>query len=269
MRLLFNLYLNFKITGCNWIFRAHYCLCLLKEVGMFFPLKSDMSITQQNFSSCSSVPKSTISRLFGSLLALTHWNPTLNKPSIFILWSLLLFYQVDHAVKKRNLNNTNWTSKSQACIWCVFLNSTLQLALKSESFQVQYFWISLSTQTFKKCWFMTDPSVTHTTWVLKGLYKKSIRLNFISFSPKFMLLLFYSCLECVSHIKPKNANKCTLMGFSSCSEVSFPDFITSKRYTLKHHDIEWMVCPILVKKRWFTLSKWAPGILWLEECQVL
>lgn len=76
---------------------------------------------------------------------------------------------------------------------------------------------------------------------------------------KFLLLVFCSSLERAIHRKPKYANKPALMGSRSWFGVTFPYFIISKRYTLKLHEIEWMFCSILVKKKWFTLDKWAPA----------
>lgn len=132
------------------------------------------------------------------------------------------------------------------------------------SFQIQYFSTSLSTQISKRYWLGQTHQQGFSSHVSsEWAVQENISHNPVSHSSqKFMLLLSCSSLENVIHIKPKYANKSTLMGFSSWFGFSFPYFIISKRYTLKFHEIEWLCCSILVKKRWFILGKWAPTGSW-------
>lgn len=74
-------------------------------------------------------------------------------------------------------------------------------------------------------------------------------------------------LELAIHVKPKYANTPTWM--ASVVDLGLVSLTSSfLRYTLQHHEIERMFCPILVKKRWFTLGKGALARSYLEGCRI-
>lgn len=89
----------------------------------------------------------------------------------------------------------------------------------------------------------------------------------MSLSPEVHVAFVLQCSGACYPCKAKVCKQADLNGFSRWFGVSFPYFIISKRYTLKHHEIEWMFCPILVKKRWFSLGKWALARSYLEGCR--
>lgn len=106
----------------------------------------------------------------------------------------------------------------------------------------------LSIQMSRKYWSVTDPLIRFYCHVSseRANTREQQPQPCISFSPEVCVAFVLQLSgDCYPH-KAKISKQAYFNGFSCWFGVSFLTSSFPQRYTLKHHEIEWMCCSILL-----------------------